>query len=145
VPNLFSRKNFRFLLLAAFMMPFISSAAEKSSPAPRPAETCGVFQVTGYLKKSGSNYMIVLAPGTRSETKIILTSQAMGDAKHPVLLPAEESFVTAKVQMNSPVQHYRGSAQKISEINLAVPNEMRADRGTSLQVVDPKPCIIQSM
>lgn len=140
-----------FYKLMAFLVLAISislpaTAVEKSAAAVKtPSSQCGVFEVTGYLKKVGNNYMILLAPGSRSETQIVLASQALGDAKHPVLLPAQESFITAKVQMNSPINHYRGSIQKISDVQLAVPNEMRGDKGTGLRLLEAKPCIIQSM
>ena len=129
----------------AFLVLAISISLPATAAAKTPASQCGVFEVTGYLKKMGSNYMILLAPGSRSETQIVLASQALGDAKHPVLLPAQESFVTAKLEMKSPMMHYRGAAQKISNINLAVPNEMRGDKGTGLRLLEAKPCIIPSM
>jgi len=109
------------------------------------ANQCGTFQVTGYLKKIGTNYFILLAPGSRSEAQIILSSSATNDTKNPVLLPAQESFITAKIEMKSPMMHYRGSAQKISDVNLAVPNEMRGDKCTGLKLIEAKPCIIQTM
>lgn len=120
-------------------------ADKKAIKPPPPGQECGIFEITGYIKKAGNNSMIVLAPGSRSETQIILASDATKDPKHPTILPAENSFITAKVQINQPVAHYRGSAQKISDITLAVPNEMRADKGTSLKLIEPKPCIFQGM
>lgn len=122
----------------------IALAADKTS-APNPSHQCGTFQVTGYLKKAGTNYFILLAPGSRSEAQIILSSSATNDTKNPVVLPAQESFITAKIEMKSPMMHYRGSAQKISDVNLAVPNELRGDKGTGLKLIKAKPCIIQSL
>jgi hypothetical protein len=145
VPNLFCK----FLTAAILVVSMTAFAAENKAPTQKALTTqtsqCGIFQVTGYLKKAGNSYFILLAPGSRSEAQITLSSQAIGDAKNPVLLPARESFVTAKIEMKSPMMHYRGAAQKISEINLAVPNEMRGDKGTGLRLLKANPCIIPSM
>lgn len=144
MPNLF------FKTLLTFVFSFSAGAVDKPamkkpSGGAGEAHQCGIFEVTGYLKKAGNNYFILLAPGSRSEAQIVLAVDATKNPKHPVILPAQESFITAKIQMNSPLMHYRGTAQKISDVSLAVPNEMRGDKGTGLKLIEAKPCIIQSM
>lgn|GEM_PF-2676430 len=138
------------ILLSLSITTFAAEKKDSSNKVPvtdqaHQPHQCGTFQVTGYLKKVGTNYFILLAPGSRSEAQIILSSDATNDTKNPVLLPAQESFITAKIEMKSPMMHYRGSAQKISDVNLAVPNEMRGDKGTGLKLIEAKPCIIQTM
>jgi hypothetical protein len=137
------------LFCFALTVPFAAGAspAKKATPAASvPASNqCGLFQVTGYLKKAGGTHMILLAPGSRSETQIVLTAEATKDPQHPVILPSRESFITAKIQIQSPITHYRGSAQKISDVHLAVPNELRGDKGTGLKLLEAKPCIFQGM